>query len=258
MKSVTRVAIVTGGGRGIGAAVAVVLARRGIKVAVTARTSRELLKTVDAVSAVGGTAIALAADLCVPSEVERVVVECASRLGPADVLINNAGVAESSPLDPTDDALWDRHLLTNLTAAFWFCRAVAPKMAARGWGRIVNVASVVADKGVPYTAAYSASKAGLVGLSRALAAELGARGVTVNSVSPGWVETIMAAQAVERIGARTGKGAESVRADLMAQGGQQRFLTPEEVAGLVGYLVSDEAAGVNGQDWVMNGGAVGS
>ena len=253
MQSVTHTAIVTGGGRGIGAAIAVGLAKRGIQVAVTSRTLRELQRTVNAVEAVGGKAVAIPADLSAPDSVEKVLVETRQRLGAPDILINNAGMAESMPLSRTDDSLWDRHLTLNLTAAFWFCRALGPQMVARGWGRIINVASAAAEHPVPYSVAYSASKAGLVGLTRALAAELGPHGVTVNVICPGWVETAMAAQTIDRAVARTKKSPETIRAELLARGGQSRFLTPEEVAGAAAYLVSDEARAINGQSWLVAG-----
>jgi NAD(P)-dependent dehydrogenase (short-subunit alcohol dehydrogenase family) len=253
MQVVTRTAIVTGGGRGIGAAIAVALARRGIRVAVTARTIRELERTVDAIEAAGGKSIAIAADLCAPDSVEKVLVETRQRLGAADILVNNAGIGESAPLARTDDALWDRHLALNLTAAFWFCRALGPQMATRGWGRIINVSSASAERGLRFAAAYSASKAGLVGLTRALAAELGPQGVTVNAVCPGWVDTAMSTHAVDRAVAATKKSADIIRAELLAQGQQSRFLRPEEVAASVAYLASDEASAINGQSWLMAG-----
>jgi 3-hydroxybutyrate dehydrogenase len=253
MQPVTHTAVVTGGGRGIGAAIAVALARRGIQVAVTARTLRELQRTVNAVEAAGGKAIAILADLEAHDSVEKVLVETRQRLGPPDILVNNAGMAESAPLAGTDDSLWDRHLALNLTASFWFCRALGPQMAARGWGRIINIASATAEKGVAYSAAYSASKAGLVGLTRALATELGPKGVTVNAVCPGWVETAMSAHTIDRTVARTKQSTEAVRAALLAQGPQTRFLRPEEVASAVAYLASDEAAAINGQSWLLAG-----
>ena len=251
MQSVTHTAIVTGGGRGIGAAIAVGLARRGIQVAVVSRTARELQRTVNAVEAVGGKAVAIPSDLTAPDSVERVLVETRQRLGAPDILVNNAGLAESAPLARTDDSLWDRHLSLNLTAAFWFCRAIGPAMVNRGWGRIVNIASAAAEHPVPYSAAYSASKAGLVGLTRALAAELGPHGVTVNAICPAWVETAMATHAVERAVARTKKTAEAVRSELLSRSGQSRFLKPEEVAGVAGYLITDEASAINGQSWTV-------
>jgi NAD(P)-dependent dehydrogenase (short-subunit alcohol dehydrogenase family) len=253
MQPVTHTAFVTGGGRGIGAGIAVALAKRGIQVAVIARTARELQRTVNAVEATGGKAIAVVADLCAPDSVEKVLVETRQRLGHPDILVNNAGMAESAPLARTDDGLWDRHLALNLTAAFWFCRALGPQMVARGWGRIINVASAAAEKPLAYGAAYAASKAGLVGLTRALSAELGPHGVTVNVLCPGWVETAMSAQTIDRAVARTKKSAENVRAEMLARSGQSRFLKPEEVAGVAAYLASEEAGAINGQSWVLDG-----
>jgi NAD(P)-dependent dehydrogenase (short-subunit alcohol dehydrogenase family) len=124
-------------------------------------------------------------------------------------------------------------------------------MVNRGWGRIVNVASAAAERSVPYAAAYSASKAGLVGLTRALSAELGPHGVTVNAICPAWVETAMTAQTVDRAVARTKKSADTIRSELLARSGQSRFLEPEEVAGVAAYLVSDEASAINGQSWLL-------
>ena len=253
MQAVTRTAVVTGGGRGIGAAIAVALARKGIQVAVTARTVRELQRTVNAVEAVGGRALAIVADLAAPDSVEKVLVETRQKLGSADILINNAGLAESAPLSRTDDSLWDRHLTLNLTAAFWFCRALAPQMVARGWGRIINVAAATAERGAAESAAFGASKAGLVGLTRALAAELGPQGVTVNVVCPGWVETALASHAIDRLAARSKRSTETVRAELMARGPQTRFLRPDEVAGVIAYLASDESSAINGQTWILDG-----
>ena len=253
MQPATHTAIVTGGGRGIGAAIAVALARKGIQVAVTARTARELQRTVNAVEALGGRAIAITADLAAPDSVEKVLVETRQRLGAADILVNNAGMSETAALARTDDSLWDRHLALNLTAAFWFCRAMGPQMVARGWGRIINVASAAAERCVPYAAAYSASKAGLVGLTRALAAELGPQGVTVNVICPGWVDTTLATHAIDRAAARTKKTSEAVRVEMLSHGPQTRFLKPEEVAGVAAYLASDEAGVINGQSWLLDG-----
>jgi NAD(P)-dependent dehydrogenase (short-subunit alcohol dehydrogenase family) len=255
MKSMTRTAVVTGGGRGIGAAIAIALARRGIQVAVSARSGRELQRTVDAIEVEGGRAVALTADLAERGEVEHLVVEAAQRLAPPDILVNNAGMAEAATIARTDDSLWDRHLAVNLTAAFWLCRALGPQMASRGWGRIVNVASATVENGLANTAAYSASKAGLVGLTRALAAELGPRGVTVNAVCPGFVETSLASAAIAAAptdrSARGKRSAEPIRSDQMARGHQTRLLTSDEVAAVVAYLASEEAAAVNGQSVVV-------
>lgn len=224
MSTSTRTAIVTGAGSGIGAAVARALGRAGMKVVVTGGSGRELERAAAAVRDAGGEALAVVADLAEPTEVERVVVEATRAFGPADILVNTAAVAEAAPLERTDDALWDRHMLTNLTAAFWLCRAVAPRMAERGWGRIVNVASAAAERGAPNTAAYAASKAGLLGLTRALAAELGPRGVAVNAVCPGWLDPP-----------------------------HPRAADAPDVASLVAYLCSDEGSALSGGALVLDG-----
>jgi len=251
---VSRVALVTGGSRGIGAAIATALAGSGARVAVTGRSAADLERVRASIAAAGGQAHAIAGDVTSADDVDRIVRETLARLGPVDVLVNNAGLAESAALKRTDDGLWDRHIALNLTAPFRLCRALGPGMAERGWGRIVNVASVAGRKGFPYTAAYSASKAGLVGLSRALAAELGGRGVTVNAVCPGWVDTELAARSIVNITAKTGRSAAEARTELAAASPAKRFMTPAEVASVVAYLCSEAAAGVNGQAWNVDGG----
>lgn len=252
---VPRLALVTGGGSGIGAAAAHALAAAGFEVVVCGRRPEQLAAVTASIAARGGRAHAVAADVTAPTDLERLLRETQAH-GTVTALVNNAGIGESAPLRATDDALWERHLAINLTAAFRLCRALAPAMAAAGGGRIVNVASNAARTGYPYTAAYSASKAGLVGLTLALAAELGGKGVICNAVCPGWVETDLLARSVANITAKTKLSADDARARLADANPGKRFMTPEEVAAAIAFLCSDAAAGINGQAINVDGGAV--
>jgi NAD(P)-dependent dehydrogenase (short-subunit alcohol dehydrogenase family) len=246
-----RTALVTGGGRGIGAAIAARLAAAGARVAVTGRTRVEL----DEVAGrIGGVAIAV--DLCDRAATDRALGDVAARLGRVDVLVNNAGTAESAPLARQDDALWDRTLELNATAGFRLTRALVPAMVAAGWGRVVSIASNAGVTGYRYSAAYCAAKHAVVGYTRALAIDLAKTGVTINAVCPGWVDTKLAADAVARIVAKTGRTPEAARGELEAMTPQGRMLAPDEVAGLVAYLCDDAAAGVHGQALVIDGGQV--
>jgi NAD(P)-dependent dehydrogenase (short-subunit alcohol dehydrogenase family) len=176
--------------------------------------------------------------------------------GPVDVLINNAGVARSSPVLKTDVRVWEEHLKVNLTGAFLCALKVLPSMASRGKGRIINVASVAGLKGYPYLAAYCASKHGLIGLTRALAAEYADKGVTVNAICPGYVESPLLTGAIQNIVEKTGRTVEEVRMELEAQNPQNRFLEASEVASMCLFLASDDARGVNGQAIPICGGAL--
>jgi NAD(P)-dependent dehydrogenase (short-subunit alcohol dehydrogenase family) len=151
----------------------------------------------------------------------------------------------------TDDALWERHLRVNLTAAFYATRAVLPAMLAARWGRIVNIASTAASQGFPYVAAYVASKHGLLGLTRAVALEVAGAGVTVNAICPGFVATDLTRQSARRIQEKTGRSYEEAMASLAAFSPQRRLLEPEEVAALAVVLASDDARGVTGQAWSL-------
>jgi 3-hydroxybutyrate dehydrogenase len=173
-----------------------------------------------------------------------------------DILVNNAGIAESAPLLKTTDELWQRHLAINLSGTFYCTRAALPAMVERGWGRIINVASVAGKTGMPYIAAYAASKHGVLGLTRSVALEVATKGVTVNAICPGYVETAMAQHAIENITDKTGKPAAEARAILERLSPQQRLVTPEEVAALAILLASQEGRGINGQAINVDGGSV--
>ena len=169
-------------------------------------------------------------------------------LGPIDVLVNNAGVSESAPFATMDDEIWERTLAVNLTGTYHCMRAVIPGMLARRRGRIINIASTAARVGYPYTAAYVASKHGVLGLTRAVALEAHGKGVTVNAICPGWIDTDMTGRAIERIVAKTGRTPEEARAVIEQMNPSGRLIHPDEVAAVAAYLASADAAGINGQD----------
>jgi NAD(P)-dependent dehydrogenase (short-subunit alcohol dehydrogenase family) len=187
---------------------------------------------------------------------ERQVIALFEEVGAVDVLVNNAGLAEGAPLPRTTLDAWRRHLEVNATGAFLCTRAALPGMIERGDGRIVTVASTAGLRGARYTAAYTAAKHAAVGLMRAVAAEVAGTGVTANAVCPGWVRTDMMRRAVERIAATTGRDEEQAEAALVGQMALGRALEPEEVASAVSFLASPEAAAINGQALVLDGGGM--
>lgn len=249
------VALITGGGRGIGRAIAAALAQDGWDLALVARSRGELEETAAMVRELGRRALALPLDVTDPAAADQAVA-AASELGPVQVLVNNAGVAPSLKFQETTDEIWARTVGVNLTAAFTFCRATLPGMLASGWGRIINIASTAAKVGYLYNAAYVASKHGVLGLTRALALEVARKGITVNAICPGFVETEIARQGIENLVERTGRTPGEARQALERMSPQHRLLSPEEVAAAVLYLVSDVARGVNGQGIVIDGGGV--
>ncbi len=240
-------ALVTGGGRGIGAAIARALAGAGAEIIVSGRTAKDL----DAIAAeLGGHAVV--ANLGDRASTDRLI----ALVDRVDILVNNAGIAESAALDKTDDAMWDRIMELDVTAPFRLTRAYVPGMIARGWGRVVNLASNAGVSGYGYTAAYCAAKHAMVGLTRALAIDLGKTGVTINAVCPGWVETDMANAAVARIAAKTGRSIEDATKSLTNMSPQRRMIQPDEVAHATLMLCADGGRGIHGQTIVIDGGAV--
>ena len=187
---------------------------------------------------------------------EAAVTDLFDRLGTVDVLVNNAGVADSAPLHRTTLASWRAHLDVNATGAFLCTRAAVPGMRERGRGAIVTVASTAGRVGAPYTAAYTASKHAAVGLMRAVAAELAGTGVTANAVCPAFVDTPMTDRSVANIVRRTGRGEAESRAALAAASPLGRLLDPGEVAAAVVWLASPEAAAISGQTLVLDGGGI--
>jgi NAD(P)-dependent dehydrogenase (short-subunit alcohol dehydrogenase family) len=173
-----------------------------------------------------------------------------------DILVNNAGIAESALLADVDDAMWDRIMELDATAPFRLTRALVPAMVKAGWGRVITIASNAGLTGYGYSAAYCAAKHAVVGMTRALAVDLGRTGVTINAVCPGWVDTDMAAEAVARISGKTGRDEAAARAALTSMTPQRRLIEPAEVAHAVTMLCSDDARGIHGQTIVIDGGQV--
>ena len=240
-------ALVTGGGRGIGAAIARALAGAGAHVVVCGRSKADL----DAIAQeTGGTAVTC--DLASRADTDRML----AGVGEVAVLVNNAGIAESAPLERTSDELWDRILELDATSAFRITRALVPRMIAAGWGRVINVASNAGLTGYGYSAAYCAAKHAMIGFTRALAIDLARTPVTINALCPGWVETQMAAEAVARIAAKTGRSTDEARTQLAAMSPQRRMIAPAEVAHAALMLCADAARGIHGQTIVIDGGAV--
>lgn len=257
MKLKDKIALITGGGRGIGRAVAFEFAREGARVAVVARTEQEVARVAEEVKAEMGIETMYATcDVSDRENVELALADVRERMGAIDILVNNAGMAESATFVKTSDELWQRHLAINLTGTFYFTRSVLPVMIERGWGRVINIASIAGKTGAPYIAAYAASKHGVLGLTRSVALEVASRGVTVNAICPGYVDTDMTTRALEKIEAKTGKPASDALEAIKRMSPQNRLITPEEVAALALLLASEEGRGINGQAINVDGGSV--
>ena len=254
-----RHALVTGGGRGIGAAIARRLLADGASVTLLGRDAGTLQATVQALRAQAPASAMVAhvtADIADANSVARAFATATEHNGPVAMLVNNAGQAHSAPFLKTDAALWQRMLDVNLTGTFLCTQAALPAMLDKGWGRIVNVASTAGLIGYGYVSAYCAAKHGVIGLTRALALETAARGVTVNAVCPGYTETDIVRDAVANIVGKTGRTEEQARAELAARNPQRRLVQPDEVADAVAWLCQPSAAAITGQAIPVAGGEV--
>jgi NAD(P)-dependent dehydrogenase (short-subunit alcohol dehydrogenase family) len=250
-----RVALVTGGGRGIGRAIAETFAQAGARVAITARTQSELAETRAALRQ-HSQAEAIVADLADRSAPAGVVSEVREKLGPVEILVNNAGIGSSAnprPVAEFDDTFWDLTIAVNLTAVYLLCKAVLPDMLRAKWGRIINVSSINGRVPAFHGVAYTASKHGVLGVTRTLAVEVARDGITVNAICPGPVKTRMNDRRVEYDAKRRGVSFAEQEASMTPIG---RRLLPEEVAPLALFLASDEARAITGQAWNVCGGMV--
>jgi NAD(P)-dependent dehydrogenase (short-subunit alcohol dehydrogenase family) len=244
---------VTGAGRGIGAAIARRLAAEGARLTLLGR-QRDPLEVLAA--ELGAGTLAFACDVSDATSVARAIGHATEAAGAAQILVNNAGQASSAPLVRTSDVLWQQMLAVNLTGTFLVTRAVLPGMLDAGWGRVVNVASTAGQRGYAYVSAYAAAKHGVIGLTRSLALEVAARGVTVNAVCPGYAETDLLRASVDNVVAKTGRSADDARAEFARHNPQGRLVQPDEVADAVAWLCSAGAAAINGQSVSVSGGEV--
>lgn len=253
-----RRAFITGGGRGIGRAIALKFASEGADVAVVARTRSEIESVAEEIKEKGRRALAIPCDVGDSREMEEAVRRANRELGGVDVLVANAGALVHASLEETTDDLWDDMLRVNLNGAFYAFREAVGGMTGRGWGRLIAISSVSGKIGGPNRSAYHAAKHGVLGLVRSVALEVADKGVTVNAICPGFVDTSLVATFREGL-ARHGEGGENGEAamdryrDEIPMG---RFLAPDEIAAMALYLASEEAAGITGQAYTISCGAI--
>ena len=252
-----RHAVVTGGSRGIGLAIAQRLAALGASVSLVGR-DRDRLEAARGQLPAGTDCATRVCDVADARSVEEAFASLVRDGRSVAILVNNAGVAESAKLAATDDALWQRMIATNLTGTFLCTRAALPMLLAAPAGRVVNVASTAGLVGYPYVAAYCAAKHGVVGLTRALALELARTRVTVNAVCPGYTDTGLVDEAIGNIVRSTGRSAAEARAAIVGRNPQARLVTPDEVASAVAWLCLPESQSVTGQAIAVAGGEVSS
>jgi 2-hydroxycyclohexanecarboxyl-CoA dehydrogenase len=232
---------VTGGGRGIGRSIAIVLASQGAAVAVWDLNAAGAEETATAIREAGGKAVAIAGDAADATAVASAAARTREELGPVTILVNNAGITNYVPFTDMTEELWDRMINVNLKGPFLVSQAILPDMLEAGWGRIINISSSSAQTGAPSLAHYAASKGGVIGLTKALAVEFIGKGITVNNVPPGFVDTPLL---------REGIDPDKVAATMpMKRAGQ-----PQDIAHAVAYLASEEAGYVTGQTLSVNGG----
>ena len=248
-----RHAVVTGGGRGIGATIARALVEQGAAVTLMGRNAATLEDEAARLRRLGKVHCQ-AVDIADAESTTAAFAAAAQALGPVTLLVNNAGQAVSAPIGKTDLALWNRMLSVNLTGSYLAIHAVLPGMLEQGWGRIVNIASTAALKGYPYVAAYCAAKHGVLGLTRALALELAKKPVTVNAVCPGYTETDIVRDSIANIRAKTGRSEAEALAELVKHNPQGRLVQPAEVANAVLWLCLPGSESISGQAISVAGG----
>jgi len=248
-------AVVTGGGRGIGAAIAFALASEGATLTLMGRNLAHLDANAEALSQ-QTRVTAVNVDVGKERSVADAFASAREAHGAVQILINNAGIAASAPFVRTDPELWAQMVQVNLTGTYLCCREVVSGMLDSGFGRIVNIASTAGLIGYPYVSAYCAAKHGIIGLTRALALEMGTRDITVNAVCPGFTDTDLVAAAVSNIVRTTGKSEAEARAALTSRNPQHRLVRPEEVANAVLWLCRPGSSAINGQSIAVAGGEV--
>ena len=243
-----RTALVTGGGAGMGKATALRLARDGRAVAVLDRDGDAAQAVADEITAGGGNAVAVTADIANRNEVETALSLARAKLGPVTILVNNAGVESFTAFEDIGEDLWDRLMSVNLKGTYHVTQLVLPDMVAAEWGRIVNLSALGAQAGAPNMVHYTATKGGVIAMTRSLAIELGSKGITVNSVSPGFIDTPMARRAID------GNLFPVPWEQIVATYPIPRIGQAEDVAAACAFFASDDAGYITGQLLGVNGG----
>lgn len=247
-------AVVTGAGKGIGRSIALALAEAGADVVVSARTASDLEQLTREIQALGHRALAVTCDVTDGEQVQAMAKTALEGLGGIDILINNAGNAGSHKLINHPDELWHRMLAVNLTSVYYVSKAFLPTLVEQRSGRIINIASIASRVGSRYIAAYTASKHGVLGLTRALATEMLPYNITVNAICPGYVDTPLTDHSVSNMVAQTGMSEAKAREFVVKSSPQNRLITPEEVASIAVFLALDMNRGITGQAINVDGG----
>lgn len=251
-----RIVLITGGSGGLGRAIARAFAQAGSRVVISGRNLKTLENAATGMSRDGVEVDYFVCDVTRKEEVEILAERIGRQLGTVQILINNAGIARAAGFLEMPDAMWEEILQTNLTGAYNCCKVFLSGMMQSNWGRIINIASTTAKVGYPYVTAYTASKHGVLGLTRALALETARRGVTVNAICPGYLNNELTRDNARRMAEKTGKTVEEVLAVFAASSPQDRLIEPEEVASLALMLASEKSAGITGQAISIDGGTV--
>lgn len=251
-----RRALVTGGSGGIGYSIVLALAKAGADVAIVARNPARLQAVAKEIEALGRRGLPISCDITDPEQIKRMAAEAGQGLGGVDILVNNAGGAESHKFLGHPDALWHKMIALNMTSAYHVTKAITPLMVEQQWGRIINIASIASKIGGRYITAYTASKHGVLGFTRALALELIPYNITVNAICPGYVDTPMTGAAIDNIARRAGMSQAKARESLEKVSPQNRLIEPEEVAAVAVMLAQDISKGITGQAINVDGGSV--
>lgn len=248
MSETQTIALVTGAGGGMGEATSIRLARDGMAVGVLDISAEAAASVAGAINRAGGLAVPVVADVSDRAQVEAAVEKVRQALGPVTVLVNNAGIENFTAFEEIEEDNWDRLMAVNLKGAYMVAQVVLPDMLERGWGRIINIASIGAQVGAPGMVHYTASKGGIIAMTRSLALELGPRGITVNAIAPGFIDTPMARRAIDQ-------GKFPVDLEQMLQAYPiPRLGRPEEVAGACAFFASEDAGYITAQLLGVNGG----
>ncbi len=242
-----KIALVTGGGTGIGKAIGLQMAKNRAKVAIGSRNRSRLAGAAAELEKLGLPVLPISMDVRKKDDIQRAVDEIVSKWGAIHILVNNAGISGLSLIDDPDDSKWFNIVDTNLNGMYLITKEVLKHMPEHNGGRVINISSVLGKFGVPGYTAYCTTKHGMIGFTRALALEVVNRGITVNAVCPGWVDTEMAVQGINETAAFQGITPEQFKAQAIAGVPIKRFLEANEIAELVCYLASDQAKGITGQ-----------